>query len=181
MKDRLPDPRALDIAGLCRAGARVEGSTSLVDLPRLAASVLSGADGALRVRWSAQGSTLAVHGAAPQLWLTLRAELPVQLECQRCLQPLAWPLALDRRLRFVSGEQEAARLDEELEEDVLELQPRLDLIGLIEDELILALPLVPRHESCPEPLPLPAAEPEPLGEAAASPFAALARLRRPPS
>ena len=41
-------------------------------------------------------------------------------------------------------------------------------------ELILALPLVPRHESCPQPLPVPAAEPE---EPAPNPFAALSRLR----
>ena len=41
---------------------------------------------------------------------------------------------------------------------MLALEPALDLRGLVEDELLLALPLVPRHEVCPEPLPI---EPEP--------------------
>jgi uncharacterized protein len=36
---------------------------------------------------------------------------------------------------------------------VLALEPALDLKELVEDELLLALPLVPRHEVCPEPLP----------------------------
>jgi uncharacterized protein len=176
MKDRPLDPRALDVAALCRDGGRVEGSTALAALPRLSASVLADADGgAAQVQWSAEGHTRAKLAVSPELWLDLTAAVPVRLECQRCLQPLAWPLAVDRRLRFVRGEQEAARLDEELEEDVLELEPRLNLLALIEDELILALPLVPRHEQCPQPLPAP-----PVADGASEaehPFAALARLR----
>ena len=60
---------------------------------------------------------------------------------------------------------------------MLALEPALDLQSLVEDELLLALPLVPRHEVCPEPLPL---EPEPAAPAAAHPFAALAALKRGP-
>ena len=175
MRDRPSDPRALDVASLCRDDATIAGVTPLADLPRLASTVLADADGgAAQVRWSARGSAEPVRGAAPALWLTLHAEVSVRLECQRCLQPLSLALTVDRPVRFVHGEDEAARLDDELEEDVLALEPRLDLIALLEDELILALPLVPRHGSCPQPLPLPAAEPE---EPAPNPFAALARLR----
>jgi uncharacterized protein len=88
-----------------------------------------------------------------------------------------------RTLRFVPTEEEAARLDEaEEEEDVLALPRALNLHELIEDELILALPLVPRHEQCPEPLPwepeMPTAPAEVPGEEVAHPFAALARLKQ---
>ena len=69
---------------------------------------------------------------------------------------------------------EAAQLDEHSEDDVLALPQRLDLHELLEDELILALPIVPRHGVCPQALPL-AAVPE--AEAAPNPFAALAALR----
>jgi uncharacterized protein len=47
----------------------------------------------------------------------------------------------------------------------------------VEDELILALPLVPRHDACPQPLAAPATAEEPLAERP-NPFAALAALKR---
>ena len=53
----------------------------------------------------------------------------------------------------------------------------LDLRELIEDELLLAMPLVPRHEVCPEPLPVRTDEDMP--DDAPNPFAALAALKRP--
>jgi uncharacterized protein len=52
----------------------------------------------------------------------------------------------------------------------------LDLHGLVEDELLLALPLVPMHEHCPRQLPMSAGDAEVAP--APKPFAALASLRR---
>jgi uncharacterized protein len=102
------------------------------------------------------------------------------LQCQRCLQALQQPLVLERRFRFVASEDEAERLDADSDDDHLVLEPRLDLRSLVEDELILELPLVPRHEGpCPQPLPQPEPEPaEPPDEARPNPFAALAALRK---
>ena len=51
---------------------------------------------------------------------------------------------------------------------------------LIEDELLLALPLVPRHEQCPEPLPRAFVEDDPAIDPADNPFAVLAALKRGP-
>ena len=68
-------------------------------------------------------------------------------------------------------ESEAEALDTDSEDDVLALGPSFDLIELIEDELLLAWPLVPRHERCAQPAHRAGAEP------AASPFAALATLK----
>jgi uncharacterized protein len=87
------------------------------------------------------------------------------------------PLSVDRRVFFVAGEDAAASLDAESEDDVLPLAP-LDVKALVEDELLLALPLVPRHEACPEPLPF---EPGPEAPASEHPFAALAALKRGPA
>ncbi len=78
----------------------------------------------------------------------------------------------------MASEAEAERLDAESDDDHLVLVPRLDLLALVEDELILELPLVPRHEGiCPEPLPQPAADEAPVDERP-NPFAALAALRK---
>ncbi|HEY9107287.1 MAG TPA: YceD family protein, partial [Roseateles sp.] len=97
-----------------------------------------------------------------------------------CLGALAVPLDVDRWIRFVPDAAQAEALDAELEDDVLELQRQMDLRELVEDELLLALPLVPRHEACPEPLPH--ADEETVGEEEEAerpnPFAALAALKR---
>jgi uncharacterized protein len=130
-----------------------------------------------RVRWRVQGSQVPVRGAAPQVWLGLQGGATALLQCQRCLRPIAMPVKVDRRFRFVVGEDAAARLDEELEDEVLELQPTLDLHSLVEDEMLLALPLVPRHDRCPEPLAQWYGDDE-LDEAAEHPFAKLAILRK---
>jgi uncharacterized protein len=130
--------------------------------------------------WSVQGSLKPVTGGAPQMWLHLRASATVLLQCQRCLQDMTEALVVDRHIRFVRTEAEAARLDEDSEDDVLALVPRLDLQELFEDELILTVPLVPRHSQCPKPLVVAAvAQAEALDDAPPHPFAALAALKRP--
>lgn len=182
-------PKALDVAAFCRDGGKLDGQVALADLPRLAESVIRPDDGAeaLPVSWRAAGALQPVTGGEPQRLVDLDVHAEPLLECQRCLQPVRLPIEVRRRFRFVRGEEAAARLDEELEEDVLALTPRFDLLALVEDELLLALPLVPRHEVCPDLPPelRPGAEVEAPtqvdAEAAAPPehpFAALAALRR---
>ena len=179
-RGRAFEPRRLDLAAFAEAEATLEGESPLLDFPRLTASVLPVADTpAPTVAWQAGGSQRKMTGGAPEVQIHLLADTVVTLECQRCLQPLTAPLAVDRRFRFAASEDEAARLDEDSDEDVLVLSHAFDLLALLEDELILALPLVPRHEVCPDPLPL-ADDDGAEGEAAANPFAALAALKRPP-
>jgi uncharacterized protein len=130
------------------------------------------------VNWTAQATIRPVTGGAPELWLQLSCRAAAELTCQRCLQPVKLDLQAERAIRFVSDEAEAERLDELSDDDVL-AQPGggLDLRQLVEDELILALPLVPRHDTCPQPLPM-------ASSAAAdeverpNPFQALAALKR---
>ena len=56
---------------------------------------------------------------------------------------------------------------------------QFDLQALVEDELLLAMPLVPMHGTCPQPLT--GAPAEVSEEPRANPFAALAALKRGPS
>ena len=177
MKDAVNNPRTLNVALLCQDDGRVAGQWPLLGMQRLHDSLFEAPDAASAVDWSASGTLLPASGGEPQVWLHLQATAPVALQCQRCLQAVAQTLMVDRRLRFVRSESEAERLDESAEDDVLVLSPRLDLHELVEDELILALPLVPRHDGpCPEPLPMPADD-LPDEEPAPNPFAALAALR----
>ncbi|MBI3154556.1 MAG: DUF177 domain-containing protein [Burkholderiales bacterium] len=179
MRDRPPDPRRLDIRRFAAAGAQLAGRAGADELPRLVADApLAGDEG---VEWSMRGEQRSGAAGAPELWLHLQARARVVLPCQRCLRPMTLPLQAARAIRFVEGETEAERLDEELEDDVLALPARggIDALALVEDELIFALPLVPCHEACPEPLRAPSgAASVPEGDAAAHPFAPLAALKR---
>ena len=177
MKDHTGGPKTLNVAQLCQDAGRVAGQWPLQGMPRLRDSLFEADDAASAVDWSASGSVLPGAGGESQVWLLLQATATVALQCQRCLLAVTQTLVIDRRLRFVRSEAEAERLDETSEDDVLVLSPRLDLHELVEDELILALPLVPRHDGpCPEPLPLPADD-LPDEEPLPNPFAALAALR----
>ena len=155
MKTTRHDPLRLDMAAFAAEGAVLAGQWAGADLGRLAESQSPPQDGPLAdVAWQAQGERRTLPAGEPEVWLALKATAPVWLTCQRCLQPLALTLTLDRRLRFVVGESQAEAMDAELEDDVLALPRWLDLRELVEDELLLALPLVPRHDSCPQPLPV---------------------------
>jgi uncharacterized protein len=103
------------------------------------------------VRWQAAGYLHERMGSEPQVWLRLALEAALPLQCQRCLQPMIESVAFERDFRFVADEQTAEAQDDESEEDLLVYSKRFDLLALIEDELLMSLPIVPKHELCPEP------------------------------
>jgi uncharacterized protein len=170
-------PHAVDVAALCREGLSLHGQWPLAAMTRLVSGLAATPADAM-APWHAHASLKPVTGGAPEMWLHLQASATVLLQCQRCLQDMTEAVRVDQRIRFVRTETEAARLDEESEDDVLALVPRLDLQTLFEDELILSLPLVPRHDTCPKPLLAPAAATDAVpADAAPHPFAALAALK----
>ena len=156
MRPSRHDPLRLDMAAFAADGSVLSGTWPGASLSRLAELQTAPQDSELpAVAWQAQGERRVVAVGEPELWLTLQAQAPVWLTCQRCLQPMSAPLALDRRLRFVQGEAQAEALDAESDDDVLALSRWMSLRELVEDELLLGLPLVPRHGVCPQPLPVP--------------------------
>ena len=176
------DPRRLDVAALAAAGAELAGEWPADRLRRLTSATLPPEDGTARpaIAWHAHGDRRVLAGAGVQASLVIGADTEITLECQRCLQPMRVPLHAERRIFFVDGEDAAAALDAQSEDDVLALTPALDLAELIEDELLLALPLVPRHEHCPKPLPRALVEDDPAIDPADNPFSVLAALKRGP-
>jgi uncharacterized protein len=180
MKSRPVDPRHLDVEAFAKEGGALDGAWPLPSLERLADAAHPDArpSEADLARWHAEGERRAVRGGEPQTWLHLRADARLALVCQRCLGPVEAAIESQRSFLFVAGEDAAAQLDADTEDDVLALTRALDLRELVEDELLLALPLVPRHELCPEPLPVRDDDELPAGEERPNPFAALAALKR---
>ena len=176
------DPHSVDVAAFARQMGDENGSIRVVDLDRLCGETHPDArpDPGQLLKWRAVGHAQAPEGThEPQIWLSLQVDTDLMLTCQRCLQPVRADVSVQRDFRFVSGEDQAAELDADCEEDILALTRRLDLIELIEDELLLALPLVPRHEACPEPLIAPVVDAQPMERD--HPFAILGELKRKPS
>lgn len=180
--DKKFDPQHLDLLSLAHEGASLSGEGPLTDWPRLADEQFGDSLVASPVRWHLQGHTVAQPGGADQVWLDLQAELNLPMQCQRCLTPVLQGVLAERSFRFVADEATAAALDDEAEEDILVLSRDFDALALVEDELILSLPLVPLHEVCPERVPMSAADP--AFEAASerpNPFGVLAGLKTKPS
>lgn len=121
----------------CQRNAEYTGQIPLVQMKRLAA-LLQAADTSAHcdLRFSTQGRR------CYRLEGQLRAEL--QLECQRCLQPLAFKVQRELRLALVQSEAQVGQIDKSWD-PVLLVEETLGILELIEDELILALPDVPMH------------------------------------
>jgi len=151
MKDRQISLRTLDIGSFITDQSSLEGQTSVAEFERLASGLAPGFDLAEvgPVRWTAHGRVAAERGGASQMWLDLSVQAALPWECQRCLKPVIIAVEIEHSIRFVAGEDTAAQLDAESEDDVLALSRQIDLLGLLEDELIMEQPIVPRHDTCP--------------------------------
>ncbi|MDO9198038.1 DUF177 domain-containing protein [Rhodoferax sp.] len=177
MKQESP-PTQMDIKAFAQSASEIAGHNLLSKYERLMQEAQGlGADRLLN--WSARGELRADEAGAGQVWLHLTVDVSLPLTCQRCLGPVDIAVLVNQSFRFVDSEEAAEVQDEEAEEDVLALSQDFNLADLIEDEVLMALPVVPRHEECPVDLKLAAVDP---GFDAASaekrnPFAVLAKLQ----
>jgi uncharacterized protein len=69
------------------------------------------------------------------------------LECQRCLEALRLPLEAATRIALVGSEADVARVPADLE-PMLAPEGRTSIAGLLTEELLLGLPIVPLHAAC---------------------------------
>ncbi len=173
------DPLRLDVRAFAQDAAHLEGRWPLHQFERIRDAIHSEVKDvdADEVAWRAHGEIRSSRGQPNQPWLHLLATARLKLECQRCLDSVDTALAIDRWFLFVSGEEAAAQTDADINEDVLALTRALNLRDLLEDELLLALPLVPRHEVCPAPL-MRADDVAQASHDRLNPFAALTALKR---
>ncbi len=172
-------PRRLNLKEFALRARALRGSAAVSELPRLASSLHAEPAqlAALRVIWELQGMVRQDASGQAQPLVRLRVEASLPMLCQRCLQS-SWHAVDDTVvLRLVDEEPELDAEELESEEEAFCARHPVDLAELVEDQLILALPLVPMHDSCPQALPTRAGDAP--AQAPASPFAVLAGLRKP--
>lgn len=171
-----PIPPHVDPRKLADRATTLEGAWPLVQFSRLCEQLVSDA-GSVQARLE--------FGRDEQGLIVMRGtlEVEVQMVCQRCLEPVLLPV----RSEFVYAVlREGASADGVPKAyDALELgEDPLDLLELVEDELLLALPIVPAHDpdDCQHPAGF-AAAPEPSVEEVprSNPFDVLAQLKRDPN
>ena len=154
-------PAAIDGQAFARSAGVVQGRLDLKSLPRLAQSGCLGLDlgfvlsGEINARGN-PGLRLAIAGS-------------VRLECQRCLGVVDLPLRFESQLELAEDEAEILAAEDDVERVVAARE--MPVLELVEDEVILALPMVPKHAQC-------RAATEAEGATAPNAFQALAALKQ---
>lgn len=123
-------PEHVDVARLAARSARLQSVTPVSAMARLAellVDVAGNVDSDLRF--------------SERQWIDGEASATVRVTCQRCLEPMS--VALDARIRLAVDVDDAQVPDDR--EAVMSDNGDISPLALVEDELILALPIVPMH------------------------------------
>ena len=167
-----PWSQPLDVDRLALGESEIDFDVPLAELPRLQARI-AGIAGSVRgaARFGRQAGI-----AVAELSLAGMATL----QCQRCMQALEFPIDSTTRVGLIFSEADAAEVPEELE-PVLAREGRISAGELVEEELLLALPIVPLHETlrdCAVPPSAPLVAEEAPEHVTQRPFEGLAELLR---
>lgn len=162
-------PEHIDPYRFAEQSLSIEGSVKIADMSRLVTSLASNEGNAnvqLTFGIDQQGLT----------FLKGHIKAALSLQCQRCMGPFIYEIISDFALGIVTTLDEANALPSHYE-PVLSKEGSLALRELIEDELILNLPIVPMHAPnvCNVKLPLAGSGIE--GETSDNPFQVLAALK----
>ena len=160
--------RISDSFAFARDGRVLEGILPVASLERLH-DQLANVAGELAFRLQGR------RGQRGELLLEVEVSGTLALACQRCLEAIVFDLDVDSLLELVPEGAELSQ--EELEDDTRDFLPvvkELDVAELVEDEILLALPVAPRHEKCGLPGAADAGE-------RVNPFATLAALKGKPN
>jgi uncharacterized protein len=163
-------PEVVDAWRWVAARRRIEGRAPLASLPRLRDGLLD-PEGDVRFTIDFDRDALQL----PRVALVAEAELPLQ--CQRSLQRFLLPVKVEQTLGLIRDEAEEAALPEGYEPLLVPADGLLRPLDLVEDELILAMPVVPvspGSEPVGDDWPQDADEPR-----RDNPFAVLSALKKP--
>ncbi|MDQ1919105.1 YceD family protein [Massilia pseudoviolaceinigra] len=158
----------IDAFEFCRSNGHREGVTPVAEMSRLNKDC---ADQSGQIAWTIDGSTS--KQGYPQMTLTVSGT--VQLVCQRCLAPFAYEMDSSTVLMLGKDDEHADEIEEVLNDesiDVIVGSRECDVRDLFEDEALLALPQVPKHDVCPDSKVLDAVKSD-----KPSPFAGLKNLK----
>ena len=159
-------PHKIDLLKEAKLKRELAYSLSLESLERVLESA-PGSVGAVDVTVNCQ------YDGDGHPFMALHVETVLALKCQRCLEPFLMRIESDQRIVAVETEALAREVPEGLE-PVVSQDGTIDLIAVVEDEILLAIPMHPKHtvRDCNVTL----ATPESIQEERQTPFAGLDKL-----
>lgn len=142
MSDSFTD--VIEPFALARQGRTIEGKVPLAALARVV-PLLQSVSG--DVEFSLHFDT--DEAGLPRI--RGRVNTTLVLQCQRCMEDMKYPVSVKTRLGIVASKEAAEHLPENYEPLVV-TEEETSIVSLLEDELILALPIVAMHkiEDCPQ-------------------------------
>ena len=132
-------PEIIDPIALCKRGAELVGNIPLDSMQRLKSIVIDVLGDA---RVELQFSSTRYTGKR----ITGQVAGAVFAECQRCLEPVQLNINCEVNLQLVKDEAAAAELAEDCDPLLAQEDSEFRLLEIVEDELLLALPIVALHE-----------------------------------
>jgi len=128
----------IDSLQFARAGMEQRGRLGIDRMSRLA-----------RMQCLTEGLEYRLSGGKAsngRLYLRISVRGELQLPCQRCLSLFPLAISVDAELQLAESLREIAAAEDDI--DRVLVSRRMDVGQLVEDEVILALPMVPRHRAC---------------------------------
>ena len=141
MNEKIPD--LVDPRVQAQKKAHYSGCISIKQLPRLEQSVVGlEGDVMLTLSFDFDESRMVV--------VRCQIEATICLNCQRCLEPYSYVVNKDISYSPVTDQQDGDALPKSYEPLQIDDDGMFSLLGLVEEELILSLPIIPRHseEAC---------------------------------
>jgi len=134
----MSQPGVIDSLQFAREGGELHGVLGMDWAPRLVemACKTAGIEYFLRGKLSSSGVPC----------LQIKASGSIETVCQRCLMPLALDLAVDIELQLCEDPKVIATAEDDI--DRLLADKALHVAQVIEDEVILSIPQVPKHDDC---------------------------------
>jgi len=151
-----------------------EGTLPIAAMPRLCGA-LAGTDGVVQFELDFGSDSMGTN------YVDVRAQASLTLVCQRTLEPFVLPVTVNTRLGLIKLERDEAGLPPDCEPLLVAQDGRLNPADVIEDELLLVLPLIPINPDSSLPDEVTGHDPEEdfAGEGRSeNPFAVLRELKK---
>ena len=137
MLNRLPE--LIDPLVLADRRASLEGELPISELTRLGELLYSNeGQVAVNLFFGRLGKLATIEGHISAI---------LALKCQRCLEALPWTINGNIKLGIVGSLAQADKLPEAYDPLLLENEDKIQLKNIVEDEILLSLPSIPKHEN----------------------------------
>jgi len=132
-------PELINPQRLAEKSARLQGTLLLAGMPRLKELLADvGGEVVIDIQFDRDANNTS--------FMHLKADTQVILKCQRCLENFNYPVLVDVLLSPMTGEEEIAKIQSKaIYEPLLMEGETVRLQDIIEDEILLNLPLIAKH------------------------------------